>query len=119
MRWTGALTPPATGEYDLTVRTGMWNRTAKARLFLDDKELDFSTNPSTQMTSTQTTPGPRRGTYARVRLEAGRKYALRIEYLQPGSGGTIQLGWIPPADATLTEAKTLARTPTLPLCSSV
>jgi beta-glucosidase len=109
MRWTSALTPPATGEYDLTVRTGMWNRSAKARLFLDDGELDFGTSPSTQMASTQTTPGPRRSAYARVRLEAGRKYALRIEYLQPGSGGTIQLGWIPPADAMLAEAETLAK----------
>jgi beta-glucosidase len=109
MRWTGALTPPATGEYDLTVRTGMWNRTAKARLFLDDKELDFSTNPSTQMNSTQATPGTRRGASARLRLEGGRKYALRVEYLQPGSGGTLQLGWIPPADAALAEAESLAK----------
>jgi len=61
------------------------------------------------MTSTQTTPGPRRGNYARVQLKAGRKYALRIEYLQPGSGGTIQLGWIPPSDAMLTDAETLAK----------
>ncbi len=35
----GPLTPPATGEYELTVRTGMWNWTATARLFLDDREL--------------------------------------------------------------------------------
>ena len=109
VRWTGTLTPPATGGYALTVRTGMWNRTAKARLFLDDKELDFSTSPSTQMTSTQTMPGPRLGTHARVQLEGGRKYALRVEYRQPGSGGTIQLGWIPPADAALAEAATLVK----------
>ena len=57
LRWTAMLTPPATGEYDLTVRTGMWNRTATARLFLDDKELDFGTGPSTQMTSTQPAAG--------------------------------------------------------------
>jgi beta-glucosidase len=109
VRWTGILTPPATGEYDLTVRTGMWNRTARARLFLDDKELDFSASPSTQMISTQTASGPRRGAYAGVSLEGGRKYALRVEYRQPGSGGTIQLGWIPPADTTLAEAEMLAK----------
>jgi beta-glucosidase len=109
VRWTGTLTPPATGGYALTVRTGMWNRTARARLFLDDKELDFSTSPSTQMTSTQTMPGPRLGAHARVQLEGGRKYALRVEYRQPGSGGTIQLGWIPPADAALAEAGTLVK----------
>ncbi len=95
VRWTATLTPPATGDYDLTVRTGMWNRTATARLFLDDKEVTFGTGPSTQMTSTQPPPGPRRPLRAQVPLEGGRKYALRIEYRQPGSGGTVQLGWIP------------------------
>ena len=109
VRWTGTLTAPATGEYDLTIRTGMWNRTATARLFLDDKELAFGTGPSTQMTSTQMAPGTQRGPYARVQLEGGRKYALRMEYRQPGSGGTIQLGWIPPADTALAEAEKLVK----------
>jgi beta-glucosidase len=108
IRWTGTLTPLATGEYDLTVRTGMWNRTATARLFLDDKERAFGTGPSTQMTSTQTTPGSQRAA-RRVQLEGGRKYTLRVEYRQPGSGGTIQLGWIPPAVAALAEAETLIK----------
>ena len=43
----------------------MWNRTATARLFLDDKELTFGTGPSTQMTSTQMAPGLR-GPYVPV-----------------------------------------------------
>ncbi len=30
VRWTGTLTPPATGEYDLTVKTGMWNFTGQS-----------------------------------------------------------------------------------------
>ena len=109
VRWTATLTPPATGEYDLTVRTGMWNWTATARLFLDDKELTFGAGPSTQMTSTQAAPGPRRPVRVRVQLEGGRKYALRVEYRQPGSGGTIQLGWIPPAGAALAEAEALVK----------
>jgi len=45
----------------------------------------------------------------RVSLEAGRKYALRVEYRQAGAGGTIQLAWTPPADATLSEAVALAK----------
>ena len=109
LRWTATLTPPSTGEYDLTVRTGMWNRTAKARLFLDDKELTFGTGPSTQMTSTQPAPGPRGRPHVKVQLEGGRKYALRVEYRQPGAGGTVQLGWIPPAAAALAEAETLVK----------
>jgi beta-glucosidase len=109
LRWTATLTPPATGEYDLTVRTGRWNRSAKARLFLDDKELTFGAGPSTQLTSTQAASGFRRPVQARVRLEGGRRYALRVEYRQPGAGGTAQLGWIPPAGAALAEAEALVR----------
>ena len=118
VRWTATLTPPASGEYELTVRTGMWNWTATARLFLDDKELTVGGGPSTQVTSTQASPGPRRPVRVRVALEAGRKYALRVEYRQTGAGGTIQLAWMPPADATLSEAVALARAPTSPSSSS-
>jgi beta-glucosidase len=109
VRWTAALTSAATGEYDLAVRTGRWNRTATARLFLDGEEITLGSGPSTRMTSTETAPGPRRALHARVKLEGGRKYALRVEYRQPGAGGTIQLGWIPPADAALAEAVSLVK----------
>jgi beta-glucosidase len=104
VRWTATLTPPATGEYDLTVRTGMWDRTATARLLLDGKEVDFGTASPAQLA-----PGPRRPPHALVQLEGGRKYTLILEYRQPGSGGTLQLGWIPPAEAALAEAVTLVK----------
>lgn len=109
IRWTGTLTPTATGEYAMTVRTGVWDRTANARLFLDEEELFFGRGPSIQMTSTQAASGPRMSGSGRVRLEGGRKYTMRLEYRQPGSGGTAQLGWIPPAAATLDEAVTLIK----------
>jgi hypothetical protein len=80
MRWTSTLTPPATGEYDLTLRTGMWNRTATARLFLDGREVDFGSEPASP-------PGPRLPPHARVHLEGGREYTVRVEYRQPGAGG--------------------------------
>jgi beta-glucosidase len=104
VRWTATLTPPATGGYDLTVRTGMWERTARARVLLDGKEVDFGAASPAQLP-----PGPRRPPHALVQLEAGRKYALTVEYRQPGSGGTLQLGWIPPADAALAEAEALVK----------
>jgi beta-glucosidase len=44
-----------------------------------------------------------------VQLEGGRRYVLSVEYRQPGAGGTLQLGWIPPAAAALAEAVTLVR----------
>ena len=40
-----------------------------------------------------------------VRLEGGRKYALRVEYRQPSVGGGTQFAWIPPADVLLAEAE--------------
>jgi beta-glucosidase len=107
LRWKATLTPPATGEYDLTLRTGPWNFTAKARLFLDDNEVTFGSGPSAERTSTPPPPGPRRPPHSRVALEAGRRYALRVEYTQPRAGGTLQLGWIPPAGAAVAEAEAL------------
>jgi beta-glucosidase len=104
VRWTAALTPPATGEYDLTVRTGMWDRTATARLLLDGKAVDFAAASPAQLP-----PGPRRPPHALVQLEGGRRYTLSLEYRQPGSGGTLQIGWIPPAEAALAEAVTLVK----------
>ena len=109
LRWTARLTPPATGEYELTVRTGMWNWTATARLFLDDRELTLGSGPSTQMTSAQAASGPRGPVRVRVPLEGGREYAVRVEYRQPGAGGTLQLGWIPPAAAALSEAEAVVK----------
>jgi beta-glucosidase len=109
VRWTGRLRPRASGEYDLTVRLGTWNRSAHASLFLDGRELSIGSGPVTQQTSTQPATGPGRPPRARVSLEAGRSYALRIDYHQPGSGGSMQLAWIPPAAAVLAEAETLIR----------
>ncbi len=45
VRWTGTLTPPASGEYGLIARTGMWNRDGKVRFFIDDKELQIPRPP--------------------------------------------------------------------------
>ena len=40
IRWTGTLIPPATGDYVISARTGIWNREGKIKLFLDDKEVE-------------------------------------------------------------------------------
>jgi beta-glucosidase len=44
-----------------------------------------------------------------VQLEGGRKYSVRVEYRQPGGGGTVQLAWIPPAAVALAEAERLVK----------
>ena len=109
IRWTATLTPAFAGEYQLTVRTNRWNRTGKARLFLDDVELEFGGGPSTQVTSTTSGPPSRRPLLATVRLEAGRAYRVRVEFRQSGAGGLIQLAWIPPAEGALAEAEQVAK----------
>ena len=40
IRWTGTLIPPATGDYVISARTGMWNRDGKIILTLDGKEMN-------------------------------------------------------------------------------
>ena len=109
IRWTGTLTPSASGEYQMIVKTNRWNRTGKVRMFLDDKELDFVGGPTTQMTSTQAEPIFRRPVLAKVQLEAGRKHSVRVEFRQTGTGGSMQLSWIPPAAAALAEAEALVK----------
>jgi beta-glucosidase len=109
VRWTSTLTPATTGDYELVLRTGMWNRTATARLFLDDRELPLGAGPAMQMTSTGAAGPSPMSPPARVRLERGRKHSLRVEYRQPGAGGTLQLRWLPPASAALSEAVELVK----------
>ena len=110
IRWTGTLTAPATGEYNLTARTGIWNRYGTARLFLDDKEVHLGGSPAGQPSpGPGQPPGPRRSREAKLQLEGGRKCALRVEYRQTEPGGSAEFAWIPPADALLAEAERLVR----------
>ena len=95
VRWTGTLTPPATGDYRLDIRSGFGRQPAPAHVFLDNKELDFTAAGRNQETQ--------------VHFEGGRKYALRVEYRQPQAGGGAQLAWIPPANVLLAEAEKIIR----------
>jgi beta-glucosidase len=95
VRWTATLTPPAAGEYRFAVRGAGGRGAAPARVFLDGKELNFS--PAGRTPQSQ------------VNLEGGRKYALRMEYRQPRTGGGAQLAWIPPTEALRAAAEKLVR----------
>jgi len=106
VRWTGALTAPATGDYIFTARTGIWNRGGKVRLFIDEKELDLGGVASGNR-APAAGPGPRRNAQVQLPLEAGRKYALRVDYQQTEPGGSAEFAWIPPAGALLAEAEKL------------
>jgi beta-glucosidase len=117
IRWTGTLTPPATGEYVIAARTGQWNRNGKIRLFLDDKEA----NPSGPVGARPAGlgpgqgqgqgpgPGGRRGLPAPMSLEGGRRYVVRVEFQQNGPEGSAELNWVPPAPVLLAEAEKVAK----------
>ncbi len=78
MRWTGTLTPPVTGEYDLGIVTD-----EKGKLFLDGKLLVDNWSPS-QIDVFKS---------KRVRLEKGRKYDVKIEYADSGDYAGIRFKW--------------------------
>nr|WP_255668949.1 beta-glucosidase [Aeromicrobium duanguangcaii] len=92
-RWTGQLTAPTTGEYELSL-----SHLGTARLWIDDEQL--ISDPA-QTYSTQT---------ATVSLTAGEPVDVRIEYvtdapeqfnggLNDQPGPMLRFGWTPPAGA--------------------
>jgi len=77
VRWTGFLTPKESGRFQLGV-----NADDGYRLWLDGKLLveDWTNHPPSQQV-------------AEVKLEAGHKYALKLEYFQGSGGASAQLIW--------------------------
>ncbi len=106
IRWSGTLIPPASGDYVVSARTGMWNREGKIKLFFDGTEVNRGGSAGVRPTGLGPGQGQgsRRGGPPPMQLEGGRKYALRVDYTQNGAGGGAELNWIPPASAMLAEA---------------
>ncbi len=88
VRWTGQLTPPATGRYEI-VATG----DDGFRVFLDGKAIieDWTVHPRAFAKS------------ALVDLEAGKAYDLRVEYFESIRDSEIRLGWRMPGAKDLHE----------------
>ena len=100
VRWSGSLTPAATGSY----RLGLIG-TVKFRLYLDDSLLVQSVYP----THDGEFPDPRQAQSAPVQLQAGRRYALRVEGEESYGDAQLQLLWSPPHEAVAAEALAVAR----------
>jgi len=125
IRWTGTLTAPATGEFGLTARTDMFNSNGQVRLFLDGQELKFPARPDFHSPPPAAPPPSDAGIppaapswlnpQVKVHLDAGHKYAIRMEYTQDGPGGSAEFSWVPPLDASLAEAERAARNADLAL----
>lgn len=105
IRWTGTLTAPVTGSYELALTS-----TGTSRLFVDGNEV-VSTPPgeSAVIPTTNT---------AAVAFEAGSAHEIRIEFVNDApdavnSGPIFKFGWTPPAGVVpprVQAATELART---------
>jgi beta-glucosidase len=94
IRWTGALTPALSGQHILSVRGD-----DGYRLWLDDKLL--IDNWTLHAAETR---------QARVHLEAGRAYRIKLEYFQGGGGAEVSFHWgTPAADAAKRALKVAAQ----------
>ncbi len=81
VRWTGTVTPPASGDYELGLTTN-----EGGRLFLDGKLIVDDVKP------------PRRDIFNSklVHLKRGREYRIKIEYADSGRFAGIRLEWFRP-----------------------
>lgn len=77
VRWTGKLIPPETRTYEIYARTD-----DGVRLWIDGKLLIDQWHDRAASTDT-----------ARIRLEAGREYDIKMEYYEHGGFAVAQLGW--------------------------
>jgi beta-glucosidase len=92
-RWTGWLTPEASGASTLAVE-GFGG----ARLYLDGKLLVDTTAPGF----------PRKPHIAEVELEKGHRYPIRVEAM-PRFIASTRLAWLPPDPTVVDRAVTAAR----------
>ena len=93
VRWTGALTAPATGEYPITF-TG----DDGFRVFLDDKPI-----------LDHWLPGPATTLVANVTLEKNKTASLRVEFFHNAGEAVAQLNWNTPSRPPYAEAVAAAR----------
>lgn len=95
VRWSGQLLPPTSGKYELVVGAN-----DGVRLYLDDRLLVNGWEPNERVRSHS----------VNVDLEAGRAYAIRLEYFEDIRDAEVRLGWRRPgAKAPFDEALDAAR----------
>lgn len=91
-KWTGTLTPPATGTYTLGLTSD-----DGSRLLIGGKPVIDNWGDHAAATKT-----------AQVALTAGRPVPVEVDYYQGGGDSTVTLGWLPPGQDLTGEAAALA-----------
>jgi beta-glucosidase len=94
MRWTGTLTAPVTGTYELRTQGD-----DGVRLYIDDELAIDDWNPHGPTIDSK-----------KLWFLAGHTYKIRLEYFQDAGNAIIQLGWVLPAQLLREEAIRVART---------
>ncbi|MCC6650115.1 MAG: glycoside hydrolase family 3 C-terminal domain-containing protein, partial [Candidatus Eisenbacteria bacterium] len=93
VRWTGSLRVPVTGDYDLATRAD-----DGTRLWIDGRRVIDDWTDHGPVTRP-----------ARVHLEAGVAYDLKLEYYENGGGAMAQLGTLKPVAGGMAQAVAAAR----------
>ncbi len=91
-RWTGTLTAPDSGRYNLA----LIGRGA-SRLYIDDQLVVDNWGDKSAPTK-----------IGKKRLKAGKTYAIRVEYARTEETGNFRFSWFKPSDNTNDEAAFLA-----------
>ena len=93
IRWTGTLTPPETGDYTLAL-----NGDDGFRLFVDDELVieDWTVHAPVIRSK-------------KIHLEAGREYAIKVEYFQGRGGAEVAFQWGRPFQDNVERLMALAK----------
>jgi beta-glucosidase len=93
VRWTSILRPELSGTYEITAASD-----DGIRVVIDGKTvIEHWSNHAVEARS------------ANVKLEAGRSYAITVEFYEDGGDAAAMLGWIKPGANELTAAAEIAR----------
>ncbi len=102
VRWTGAIVPPAPGDYRFIVSIAHCSRCDEAedyRVFIDDTQVGQQAIPASASRASKDTP-------FLVHFADTHPHALRVEYTHssPRFGAGIKLNWFPPEETMRAEA---------------
>lgn len=100
IRWTGEVTPPAAGDYNLKIyMERCWecdNKHDAVALFVDDKQVIQDLGEGKTLS-------------ADVRFDDAKPRKVRLEFRHVGGDWGVRLQWQAPQDAQINEALTAAR----------